>query len=473
MKKKWFSLTSIFMIAVFLVSSGLSCAKGGSLEAQRAMQPTTLRFWTVFDERDAYTDIINAYKQLHPNVTIEFRMLRYEEYEKELLEAFALDEGPDVFSIHNTWVSKYQNLLDPMPRTITVPYRKTVGTVKKEEVTELVTQNMYTPNQMSQLFGDTVAQDTLRLHNVGTEDDPEMVNGIYGLPLSLDTLALYYNKDILNNAGIAVPAAYWTDIQEQVEKVRRTDADNNVLVAAVPIGTAKNVERSFDIMSLLMMQLKTQMINDKGQVSFHLMPKELQGNEGITQPPAFNAVEFYASFADPLLNSYTWNDTMDNSLQVFMRGQSAYFLGYAYHRPIIEAQAPRLNYDIAPMLQVQGYENVNFANYWMQSVAGKSENKSFAWDFIKFMASQEQVKSYLDKTERPAALRALYDSQLENENIAVFTEQTLTAQTWYRGKDAAAAERIFAEMIESVNSFAATAKEAVTLAADKMSQTYR
>ncbi|PIR93765.1 hypothetical protein COT97_04860 [Candidatus Falkowbacteria bacterium CG10_big_fil_rev_8_21_14_0_10_39_11] len=473
MKKRLFSLITLFLIATFLITTGASCAKGGSLEAQRAMQPLTLKVWTVFDERDAYTDIINSYRQLHPNVTIEFRKLRFEEYEKELLEAFALDEGPDIFSVHNTWVSKYQNLLEPMPRSVTVPYKKTVGTVKKEEVIELVTQNLYTPSQIVKLFGDTVAMDAIKEYNAGSASDPKMVNGVYALPMSLDTLALYYNKDILNNAGIALPAVYWTDLQEQVEKIRRVDADNNILLAAIPMGTARNIERSFDILSLLMMQLKTEMVTDRDQVSFHLMPRSLQGNEGITQPPAYNALEFYTSFADPLLNSYTWNNEMENSLQAFIDGQTAYFAGYSYHRPIIDAQAPKLNYDIAPMLQVQGYDTVNFANYWMQGVAKKSEHKDFAWDFVKYMTAEPQVSSYLEKTQKPSALRTLYDSQLENEEVAVFTEQILTAQTWYRGKDSVAAEEIFFDMIESVNSFEATAKEAVNLAAQRMTQTYK
>ena len=121
MKNKYLAKISLMLIAVFLITSGASCARGGSLEAQKALKPVTLRFWTVFDDREAYTDIINAYRQLHPNVSIEFRNLRYEEYEKELVEAFALDEGPDVFSVHNTWVTKYQNMMEPMPKTVVLP----------------------------------------------------------------------------------------------------------------------------------------------------------------------------------------------------------------------------------------------------------------------------------------------------------------------------------------------------------------
>ena len=126
---------------------------------------------------------------------------------------------------------------------------------------------------------------------------------------------------------------------------------------------------------------------------------------------------------------------MPESLQAFINGKTAYFLGYSYHRPIIDAGAPNLNYSVAPMLQIQGYDRVNYANYWAQAVSKKSKNTGYAWDFVRFMSTKDEAAKYLEKTKRPAALRALFDSQVENEEVAVFTEQVLTAKSWYRGKE--------------------------------------
>lgn len=462
----------IFLCLAFVLTTGLSCARGGTQEAKQAMESVRLTFWSVYDDSDAYGDIIADYRALHPNVTIEYRKFRYEEYEDELIEAFALDEGPDIFSVHNTWTDKYLDLLEPMPSAVQLPFQKVVGTVKKEQVVELVTQQMYTAAQVRKLFGDTVADDIVRQLNVGTQREPNMQNKIFGLPIALDTLALYYNKDILNNAGIALPAQYWTDIQAQIEGIRKIDDEGNILLAAIPMGTAENVVRSFDILSLIMMQLKTEMVNDRGSIVFNDMPAALSGQEAITQPPGVNALEFYTSFADPLLTSYTWNSDMLDSLNAFITGKTAYFIGYSYHRPTIQAQAPKLNFDIAPMLQVQGYDSVNYANYWINSVSKKSDNKSWAWDFVRFMSTQDEAIKYLAETQKPAALRSLYDKQINNDDIAVFAEQTLTAKSWYRGLDSNAAEDIFAEMIASVNQ-GVVARQAIDLAARKMQQTWK
>jgi len=454
----------------FITVSGASCTKGAD---PASLKRVSLKFWTVHDSRDAYFPIIQDYRALHPNVSIDFKQIKPEEYEDELLEAFALDEGPDIFTIHNSWTNKYINLSEPMPVSVKLPFRKTVGSVKKEEVVVVETQKMYSPKQVQTIFGDTVAEDMVLRYNIGTSDKPEWKNGVFGLPLSLDTLVLYYNKDILNNAAIPVPAQYWTDLQNQIEKIRKVDSRNNLLLSAIPLGTARNVVRSFDILSLLMMQLKAEMIIDGGQVNFNKIPKSLAGQDGITQAPGINALEFYISFADPILNSYTWNDDMPDSLQTFIDGRSAYFIGYSYHRQYIESQAPKLNFEIAPMLQVQGYDTVNYASYWAHSVAKKSANKDYAWDFIRFMTTKNEAKKYLDKTNRPTAIRALYDDQLENEDIEVFTEQTLTAKSWYHGKNPGAAEEIFMQMIESIYNAEATAKDVVDLAVQKVQQTMK
>ena len=462
---KHFKFLTIFLLFCFLVTSGASCSKGGSTDAKTLQQTqVTLKFWSIYDDSDAFSEIIEDYRKIHPNVTVEYKKLLYEEYEKELLEAFAKDEGPDLFSVHNTWMRKYQPLMSPMPSSVTLPIKSVQGTVKKEEVVELVPQKLYTPSQITTMFGDTVAQDAIMTF--------EDANRVYGLPLSLDTLALYYNKDILNNASLAQPAQYWTDLAPQVEKIRKLDAQNKLILSAAPLGTSKNVARSFDILSLLMMQLRANMVNETGQVLFAAMPRELS-DQGLTVAPGVNAIDFYTSFADPLLVSYNWNADMPNSLDAFINGQSAYFFGYSYHRATIDARAPKLNYSIAPMLQVKGYQKVNYANYWFNGVAKKSANQDWAWDFVRFMSTKDEAAKYLTATKKPAALRALYDTQMQDDTVSVFTEQTLTAKSWYRGLDSNAAEDIFAQMIDSVSIDKVKTKDAAELAAIKIQQTWR
>ena len=77
---------------------------------------------------------------------------------------------------------------------------------------------------------------------------------IYALPYSVDTLAMYYNKDLFNNAGIVNPPEYWNaEFQEDVKKLTKQNNKGEIVQSGVAIGGAYNIERSTDILSILMM----------------------------------------------------------------------------------------------------------------------------------------------------------------------------------------------------------------------------
>ena len=463
MKSKIFFL---FLIAAFLITAGPIC-KGTPKEVQEAMKPVNLVYWRVFDDEDAFTDAINAYKTLHPNVSITYRKLRYEEYESELLNAMAENRGPDIFSVQNTWIKKYQTKITPLPKTITLPYQYMKGTIKKELITEMQTTPSISLRALKTDYTDQAAADVILPY----QEDPTKPteDRIFGLPLSLDTLALFYNRDLLNASGIPEPPQTWTEFQEQVKRLAKVDKTGKILQAGAAIGTGKNIERASDILSLLMMQNGTRMTDEAGNATFNSIPP----GATLPAPPGQEALAFYTDFASPYKEVYTWNKEMPASLEAFITGQTAFFFGYAYHIPQIKAQAPKLNFAVAKMPQIAGGTELNFANYWTEVVSKKTEHLNEAWDFIQFLAKAENVKNYLNKTKKPTALRSLIKDQSEDIDLAVFVSQILTAKSWYHGKDPLVMEQIFSDMIEQVVDGLATLEEAINLAVAKVNQTIR
>ncbi|MFA5184534.1 MAG: sugar ABC transporter substrate-binding protein [Patescibacteria group bacterium] len=453
-------ITTLFLLAIFLMTAGFGC-KITNQDTQEAMKPITITYWRVFDSQDAFQDIITKYKALHPFVTIEYRKLRYEEYEKELLNALAEDRGPDVFSIHNTWLEKYQTKLAPMPETITMAYPVVKGTVKKEVVTELRTTNSLTLKELKDNFVDAVSYDVI------------LSDGkIYGLPLSVDTLAMYYNKDLFNNAGISQAPQYWNkEFLQDVKKLTKQDQKQGIIQAGVALGGAANINRASDILSVLMMQNGAVMLDDSRQVAFHKIPAI---NKENNYNPGLEALRFYTDFSNPVKESYSWNDSLPNSLEMFISGNLAVMFSYSYDLPTIKARAPKLNFSVAKLPQIEGNPptNINFANYWLEVVSKKSAHPDEAWDFVQFITKEEQVKSYLEKTKRPTALRSLVATQKNDNEIGVFADQVLTAKSWYKGKDAAAAEAAMREMIETmIKNISGKVQSIVDTAAAKVQQT--
>ena len=465
--KQFFKNFSLLVLALFVLIMITGCAKGGTLEAQKAYKQEKLVWWRVWDNEDAVSDLIKAYKQAHPNVSIEYKKFRYDEYEKELLEALAEDRGPDIFSIHNTWMERYKTKLMPLPAETILPVKYITGTVKKEEIVELQTKKSLTPSTVRKNFLDVVASDVIMKDDINAKTPSAAVEKVWGLPMSVDTLVMYYNKDLLNNAGIAEPAKSWADFQEQVKKITKIDKDSGqILISGASLGTAGNIERGFDILSLLMMQNMTPMIVD-GVAAFNTKPKGL-GNEAVA--PGLGALEYYVQFSSSLYEGYSWNDKMPNSLEAFMKGQVGYFFGYTYHRDEVKAKAPKLNFGIAPMPQVGEGQKVNYANYWVEGVSGKTKVKNYAWDFAQFITDEKNVVKYLEKNKKPTALKStkLINAQLLDEELAPAVEQLLTAKSWYHGQSPNAAEDIFEEMVNSVISASLLPAQALQQAAEKI-----
>ncbi len=458
---------AILFIFLLFMTSGCGCNPNiVSSEAKKLSQPVTINYWGVFNDEDSMRALIESYQQVHPNITVKYRKWRYDEYEEELVDAFAEDKGPDIFSIHNTWIDGYKTKIMPAPDTYKMVFQEVQGSIKKEVIPVVKNMRSLSLKQLQSDFIEAVYNDVVLNNDRGQEK-------IYGLPLSVDTLALFYNKDLLNNANIASPPQYWNrDFQKMIKKLTKQDTNGLIVQSGIALGGSNNIERYGDILSVLMMQNGAEMVDSSGYIRFHTVPQYFTGQN---RNPGLEALQFYTDFANPLKEVYCWNKDLDNSLQLFERGNLAFMLGYSYHIPEIRASAPKLNFAIAKLPQIENSAlQINFANYWVETVSSKSKNKDVAWDFVQFAtAKPENAKLFLEKTKRPTALRALIDEQKEDKEIGVFAEQLLTSKSWYKGKDALAADKIIAEMIDSAVAGKGKLEDVLRLGATKVQQTVK
>ncbi|MFH1838299.1 MAG: extracellular solute-binding protein [Candidatus Kuenenbacteria bacterium] len=453
-----FKIIILGLIGIFLTTTGFGC-KFLSKETREAMKPVELIFWSVLDNetdpQDDFVNIINNYKAIHPNINITYKKLRYEEYEEELLNAWAEDRGPDIFSIYNTWVGKYKNKILPMPKELIIPQKIISGTFKKEE--KIIMQPKTTPSLkvLKDKFVDVVYKDAIKEEQV------------YGLPLSIDSLILYYNKDILNNARIPLPPATWSEFIEMIPKVTIVDKEGNIIQAGAALGTSKNIANATDILSLLMMQNGTQMIDESNRATFNISS---QSQTDVI--PGEQALIFYTDFANSTKETYTWNDKMPEAFDSFIQGKLAFYFGYSNNLYLIQNQAPKLNFSMAPMLQIKGNPEINYANYWLETVSKKTKYSNEAWDFVLFATQEEQAKLYLEKTKKPTALRSLIKNQMEDYDLSISAKQILTAQSWYRGNAGDFMKKIFNELIDDTLKGGVEIKNLLNLTAEKINQTF-
>ena len=362
----------------------------------------TLSMWGT-DDAVAMSDLAAQYGAYRPGVTMTYTQVAPADYEAKLLKALAAGTGPDVFEIGNRSMPRWKSVLAPMPTS-------TFGATFNVAV-------------MNQYFPSVVASDFTTLGGA-----------IYAVPLSIDTLAMFYNKDYFDTAGVALPPTTWNDFDALIPRLRQLDAQNQIVRAAVALGgTRMSMSHAEDLVYLLMLQNGTKMTSDDRTYATF-------ASGGTT---AQAAVDFYLQFSNAGSPYYTWNDSMGDALTSFATGKSAVYFGYHADLATIKTKAPFLNIGIAPMPQPtvatgQAATAVNFPNY-LGLAAAKQGKSAYAWDFIIYSTAYAAGENlYLKDSGAPAAQRlAIGTQQLQSldQALGIFATQALSARSWYEADD--------------------------------------
>ncbi|MGE5298191.1 MAG: extracellular solute-binding protein [Acidobacteriaceae bacterium] len=428
MNKKVLIIGGILVFVVLMVILVLS--KGGTGTKPKPAQ-AELVWWKTFEDPSNLDQIATDFGAANKGITVRIVKKDPANYEKELVDALASGKGPDIFTIHNDWVLRHSDKISPMPDAL------------------------MTVRQYNDTFLDVASSDFIK------------DSKIYAVPLSVDVLALYYNRDMLNSVGISQPPKTWDEVASAVQrlaKVDRTTGDFNP--AGIAMGTSANVNRAVDILSLLMLQ--------KGAVMYDTVNNTPAFNRELTKNdekynPGVEALKYYTQFANPSNRVYSWNAKANNSIDAFSQNKLAMMLSYSYMRERIQAKAPTLNWGVAAAPQEEDSEmkKVNFANYWGESVSKASKNPDLAWEFLKYATEKAQLAKLYEKHKLPASRKDMIQDQYSDLDIGVFAENAPFAKSAYK-QDPATFENVFLELIDAVVLKNTDPKAAISQAAQKL-----
>lgn len=422
--------------------------------------PATLSIWGTEDQTKAFAPLIAKYHVTHPYVTITYTQVGADDYSQHLLQGWSQGNGPDIFFSPNTWIGQMTSYAVPMPASLSVPV------VKSSKGIFGVSHQVSTPP--------AIAPSVSAIHNayvdaVGSDIDRD--GQIWALPLSMDTVVTYYNKDLLNNAKIFEPAKTWPELASQIDAnhLTVTDAQGNLVRSGVALGTSNNVPYATDLLTLLMLQNGATMVTADGHAAFN-------------QAPGLTALDFYTSFARSTKTTYSWDGNQSNARDAFTQGKVAYYFGTLADRSTIESSG--LNWGVSPMLHLssQGDNDavsgstryIDVARYpvLMVSKASATANRStLAWSFVQFASQASNVPAYLQITGGLSAQKSILATQKDDQRLTTYAGQLLTAKTWYHGTGGSTVEGYFKDLITTVVSGRTGSQEALDLATKQVDTT--
>ena len=214
-----------------------------------------------------------------------------------------------------------------------------------------------------------------------------MNDQIYGVPVSVVTSCLYYNKDLFDQAGVEYPTDDWTweDVAEASKQIQSKIDDVNGFT--LPIGTLPYT------LEMYLWSNGTAFVDKDGK---------LDGNINSNK-----SVEVFQKFQDMEKDGVLYASEESGQTEM-LGGKTAMYVDGTW--PIKQFDEEGLNYGIAQIPKFEGTEHsISVINTCGIAISKDSKHKEEAWEFLKFWTGEEMNK-YRINTELPA-LKSVVDSE--------------------------------------------------------------
>ena len=299
----------------------------------------TLNIWGGYPELDAvYKKAGEAYKALHPNVDFTVFSTDLRGFEQKLTTALPSNTAGDVVVRTSNFLARFidQGLLAPVP----------------DDLAATVTADRY---------DDTVIKDS------------SYKDKVVGVPLFSSGSALYYNKDMLAEAGLPGPPTTMDQIWEYAKKLAKVDASGNVTRSGMSLrlsGQGSGVAEKFWI---LLLQYGHELVKETSPGKW---AADYNGPEGA---------KLLQLYVDSLRDKAD-SPNIDHDAKAFETKATAMFAREPWVVADIATNAPDL---------VGHYGSISLPTADLGAtetmyVPTSAPNAACSWDFIKFLTEQEQ-----------------------------------------------------------------------------------
>ncbi|GAA0368362.1 ABC transporter substrate-binding protein [Bacillus horti] len=309
------------------------------------------------EDRPAYEKLIAAFQDENPNITIKFEPFQSTEYNTILTNSLVAGSGPDIIQLR--------------------PYSGA----------KTIADNDY-----------LVSLDDL----AGLENIPEAYldaargndGSVYGIPLSINSGVIFYNKAIFDEYGIEVPETY-----DELVQVSQQLKDNGV----IPIAQGG---RAAYLLSMT-----------HGVVG----PAIYGGNDFVDKLTSGSTDLKDAAFADSVVKMQELEEFFpqhfmgldDNDAQsLIYTEQAAMYINGDYRLATFENNAPDIEFGVIPGLATSKGEDAHVTQ-WVDGSYGvvkNSRNQEAALKFMEFMTSVDFGQMFSDELNRVSPVSGVQPS---------------------------------------------------------------
>src|SRR6266498_2673763 len=328
----------VLVVGIALVATAAGCGKASSTTDANAKVTLSYAVWDK-NQVPAMQQLASRFTQDHPKITINVQLTPWADYWTKLKAAVTGGAAPDVFWMNGPSFQLYAS-------------NGVIRPVDAEIAADKVDLSAYPPSLV----------------------DLYTFNGKhYGLPKDFDTVGLWYNKELFDAKGVKYPGASWTWADFNAAAAKLTDKAKGQYAIAANLSSAQ--EYMYDTIY----QAGGYVISPDGKKSGYADPATIAGLRFWT--------DLIKNGQSPDLKTMT--DTAP--INLFESGKTAMYWGGSWDAAEFSTNDyTKTKVDVAPL--PKGQKQATIIHGLANVVSAKTTHPAQAWQFVKFLGSQQSAE---------------------------------------------------------------------------------
>lgn len=411
----------VSMIVAVLIFAGFI---PGYQTANKAQVAGKVVLWG-YAPQSAMTNFLDAVnRDYRDQLVLSYVQKDKETFSQDLVNAVARGEGPDLILFPDSFIYRFGDLVSPYPY---------------ESLPKATFDQTFVP-------GASIFQTS---------------KGYLALPVAVDPLVMYYNRDTYDLAGISAPPQTWASFILNQKILTKVDNQGAVFKSAAALGDFSNIKNAKATMLSLLFQNGDQVISRGENDRFNLVFGRGGSNTSLV-------IDFITRFSLASRAEYTWNRTLPLDRDFFTAGNLANYFGFGSEIADIKKQNPNLNFGIAEL--PQGSETnrpVVYGTFLGVATLRSSKNISGALIVEGLLAGRDASAKLSNALAMSPARRELLTASPTDLYTQTILRSTLFAQGFI-DPNSSQTDNIFGTMIKQVTSGELTAESAVAQAFNQL-----
>ena len=303
--------------------------------------------------------------------------------------------------------------------------------------------------------------------------------GMIGMPIAVDPLVMYWNRDLFSAEGIANPPQSWTEfyVEPMVQLTKRGTTQGAIAQSGIALGQSENVLHAKEILATLILQTGNAITMFEGAEAAQTLKSVIARDVQSASSPAIAALRFYTRFADPTRGEYSWSRALPVSRDFFAQGDLATYFGFASEYAVITQKNPHLNFDMAPLPQAKVKtedpgRSATFGTLYAAGVLKAGANPSGGSYIAGLFGSREFSQAFSDALGIAPVRRDMLSVEQNDPFKEVVYRGALIARGFV-DPDTASTKSAFQSAIEDVLSARRDAKDSITVLDGRLSESIK